>query len=237
MPDITPLFVLGAATALLEVADLVRAINAVTPRYEILGAFDDNAAQHGTSIAGNPVLGGLADAKTNTDGSFVYAISSYKRRLDRIALFDKFGIPRTRFPALIHPAAHVSPSATIGHGCLLWNDVFVNVQTRMGDFCIAYASSSFSPYVRLDDFAMVGGMAFVGASVHLGEGSFVGGNATAVDGIKVAPGGMIAAGSAAYHDIPAGVLVVGNPARPTPDALPVADAITERWIKAEKEPA
>ena len=226
MSSRTPLVVVGAATALLEISDLVAAINAEAPRYEIVGALDDDAALHGATVGGVEVWGPLSLARGLSDVRFVFAISSYRLRLRRIEVLEALGIPREMFETLIHPRADVSRSAVLGHGCAIFGNVFVGTQSRLGDFCIAYNSAFLSPYCELRDFAMVAGLAYIGPKARLGIGAFAGAASSVAPGVSVGTGGMVGLASAAFDDVAPGAVVLGNPAKPI-KSMPVPPNLLE----------
>lgn len=60
-----------------------------------------------------------------------------------------------------------------------------------------------------------------GKPIHIGNDVWIGGGAIVVPGVSVGHGAVIAAGSVVTRDVPAGVLVGGNPAR----ALKVIDQV------------
>jgi len=51
------------------------------------------------------------------------------------------------------------------------------------------------------------------AGVEVGPGAIVGANATILPGVKIGERAFVGAGAVVTHDVPPGVVVVGNPAR------------------------
>ena len=58
-PAPEPLVLAGPGGFGRETAELVRTINAVAPRWDLLGFLDDDQARWGTTVSGVRVLGGL----------------------------------------------------------------------------------------------------------------------------------------------------------------------------------
>ena len=56
--------------------------------------------------------------------------------------------------------------------------------------------------------------ACIGGDVTIGDGVLVGANATILQGLTIGDDAMIGAGATVISDVPAGVTVVGTPARP-----------------------
>lgn len=54
-----------------------------------------------------------------------------------------------------------------------------------------------------------------GSPVAVGENVWIGGGAIVLPGVTIGDNAIIGAGAVVVHDVPPGVTVVGNPARPT----------------------
>ncbi len=126
------------------------------------------------------------------------------------------------------------------YGCEIGDDckigAFVEIQegVRIGRRCKISSHSFLCTGVTLGDDVFVGhGVMFTNdkhprASIdgrpvtdewelretRVGDGASIGSNATILCGIEIGAGAMIGAGAVVTRDVPAGAVVVGNPARP-----------------------
>src|ERR1700733_9665985 len=199
----TRLVILGAATALLEILDIIADINKEAPRFKVIGALDDDAALHGKEVGGVPVLGPLSKAATmEKDISFVFGICAYTRRLLRIKLLESLGLSRDRFVNIVHPDAQISLTASLGRGCIIYKGVVVMAQSRLGDFVYIACNSVVAPACRFDDFAMAAPMVFVGGKSHVGSGAFLGASSSVMEKTRIAPGAMVGLASVPLRYVP-----------------------------------
>jgi serine O-acetyltransferase len=98
---------------------------------------------------------------------------------------------------------HLDPSADIGPRLKIFHFGGIHLRgCKVGEGCVIHQE------VRLEP-AAPGGEGPV-----LGDRVWVGPHARIVGPVRVGDGATIAAGAVVMHDVPAGALVVGNPARP-----------------------
>jgi acetyltransferase-like isoleucine patch superfamily enzyme len=130
--------------------------------------------------------------------------------------------------AEIWPFANILEGASLGKGCVVGSGVFIGRRVQIGD------GTRIHPGAALPDNAIIGAFCFIGANVVLADVAIpnlrdksqeihrpplieddvmLGSNAVILPGVVVHKGAIVGAGAIVTHDVPAGVTVMGNPAR------------------------
>ena len=123
--------------------------------------------------------------------------------------------------------AHVLPGASIGAGCNICDNVFVENDVRIGDNVTIKCGVQVWDGVTLEDDVFVGPNAtftndisprskvypdaFLRTTVE--RGASIGANATILPGITIGRNAMVGAGAVVTRSVPPNAIVVGNPAR------------------------
>ncbi len=181
--------------------------------YQIIGVIDDNMKK-GTDVIGIPVIGG-ADmlSRLVKDGirlavNSVGGIGNPKVRFD---VFQKLAKEGFVCPAIVHPSAHIDPSARLESGVLVLAQSYVSGNAIVGvgtlinnsvvvsHDCVLGICTNLSPGVKIagdviiEDFAQLGMNATVNIGVKVGKECLIGNGAT----IKkdVPPGTHVYAGT------------------------------------------
>lgn len=181
--------------------------------YQIVGIIDDNIPK-GTDVIGSPVLGGsdmlpeLYENGVRLAVNSVGGIGNYKIRLK---VFHQLADAGFVCPAIVHPAAHVDPSAKLEAGVLVLAQSYIsgNAVVGMGSLinnsvvvshdCVLGVCTSLSPGamtagdVIIEDFVQIGMNATINIGVRVGKESLIGNGATVKK--DVPPGKRVYAGS------------------------------------------
>ena len=207
------LLVLGAIGNCIDIAEAVRCGGA--PGLEVAGFLDDDDALAGAVVAGLPVLGGLHLARSlEGAASFVCGIGSPRSYCTRAELIARLDLPDERFARVVHPGAWLSPSARLGAGSVLLGQVNVAAGAALDRHVMVLPGSVIGHDTRIGDGSILAGCCCVSGGVEIGRGCYVGAGAIVRDGVRVGDGALVGMGAVVVRDVPAGAVVLGNPARP-----------------------
>jgi len=115
--------------------------------------------------------------------------------------------------SLIHPAAHLAPSVTVGEGALVGPGVVVGAYTTIGEHVVLGRGSLVGHHTTIGDFATLGPGANVAGNVQVGEDVFIGIGAVIRDHVTVGADAVVAMGAVVVGEVEAGAEVRGLPAR------------------------
>ena len=180
--------------------------------YQIEGIIDDSMKK-GSDVIGSPVLGGaevlpdLYQRGIRTAVNSVGGIGDFQVRLNVFHTLAEAGFT---CPAIVHPTAHVDPSAklapgvlvlaqsyvsgnaTVGMGTLINNSVVVSHDNGIGTCVNLSPGTMLAGDVIIDDFAQLGMNVNVNIGVHIGKYARIANGAT-IKG-DVPQGGRVYAG-------------------------------------------
>lgn len=138
------------------------------------------------------------------------------RRNSAIPMLDM-----TNINARIEPGCFIREHVSIGDNAVIMMGAVINIGVKIGEGTM------------IDMGAVLGGRVEVGKRCHVGAGAvlagvieppsaspvileddvLIGANAVVIEGVHIGKGAVVGAGSIVTSDVPAGAVVVGNPAR------------------------
>lgn len=204
--DRRELLILGSRIFAEEVADLVIQSDALA-----LAGFVENQdrARCDAPLLSRPVHWIDDVAALAATHLAVCAIGTNRRR----AFVEQVAELGFDFATVEHPSAQLSPTATIGCGCVLSAGVIVATQTQIGEQTIVNRGALIGHHTRIGRFVTVSPGANVAGCVTIGDGAYIGMGAIVLDRVSVGAGALVAAGALVTRDVPPRTQVMGVPAR------------------------
>lgn len=114
---------------------------------------------------------------------------------------------------IAHCTAWVAENAAIGEGSQILAGAIVGDEAVLGKACIINTRASVDHENILQDGVEIGPGATLCGLVRMGVASWVGAGATVLPRISIGADAIVGAGAVVTRDVPAGVTVVGVPAR------------------------
>lgn len=118
-----------------------------------------------------------------------------------------------QLPALIDPAAIISPSARVGKGSVVLPGAIINAAAVIGGGAIINTGAIIEHDCILGEAVHVSPNATLCGNVSVERGAWIGAGSTVIPGKRVGQGAVVGAGAVVIRDVPAHATVVGNPAR------------------------
>jgi len=114
---------------------------------------------------------------------------------------------------IVHPAAHVSPTASLGEGCVVAPGAVIGAETVIDAHTLISRGALIGHHCRVGRFVSLMPGVNVGGHTTIGERTTVGMGAVIVNGTAIGADATVAAAALVLRDIPDGTRVQGLPAR------------------------
>jgi sugar O-acyltransferase (sialic acid O-acetyltransferase NeuD family) len=209
----TPLLLLGSGGLARETLELVAAINRLAPTWDVVGVLDDDPARHGTTVGGAAVIGTTDAADDHPDARVIACVASPADPLRRLRLVQRLGLAPERYATLVHPAAVVPDSATLGPGCVLHATTVLTADVALGAHVAVMPAVVMTHDDVVGDGATFGAGALLAGGVEVGRGAYVGSGALVRENVAIGEGAVVGMGAVLTRSLPAGEVWAGVPAR------------------------
>ena len=181
------------------------------PLFTVKGFLDEKADALDGFNRNVSVLGSPFTYQPQENDVFMAALGDPQQRFKYTAtLRDQHHVD---FATVVHPRAHVAAHTQIRHGCIIAPNVGISCDVSIGEFtCIQEYTvighdANIGNWCQINAHCVIAGGARIGHFVTIHPNCVITSNAVIGDGVTVA------AGSVVIGKIPAGITVLGNPAR------------------------
>jgi sugar O-acyltransferase (sialic acid O-acetyltransferase NeuD family) len=118
------------------------------------------------------------------------------------------------FATLIHPSVTFDrETVSVGEGTVICVGATLTVDITIGRHVLLNYNSTIGHDCRINDFATVSPGANLSGYTHVGRCAYIGAGAVTVENHTIGDGAVVGAGAVVTRDVPAGVTVVGIPAK------------------------
>jgi len=182
----------------------------------IVAVFDNDPAAL-SPFEGVPLFHGLAGfegwLRTHPSSTF-QGLAAIGRGVDRVEVHELFASRGVLLARAIHRTAFVAGDAVIGPGAQILAHASVCTRVIVGDSALVNTAAIVDHECVLGRGAHVGPGAVLAGGVTLEDYAFVGAGAVVLPRIRIGSNSTVGAGAIVTKDVPPGLVVVGNPARP-----------------------
>lgn len=199
----------GHAKVVIEIIRLCK-------RYEIVGLVDKNVDKIGKEVASVKVLGDdslLPELLQKGIRKCFMGIGSVTDSTLRARLYDQVIDQGFEMITAIHPSSSVSSHAQLGFGPTIMAMAVVNPGSKIGNNVIINTAAVIEHDCLIGDHVHIASNACLSGGVSVGERTFIGAGAVVRQGISIAANSIVGAGAVVVEDVPAGVTVLGVPAK------------------------
>lgn len=209
----TSLLLIGSGGFARETAEAVRAANDAGATWNLLGFLDDDPARHGTTVVGLPVLGSIEEVQDYPDVKCVLCTGRADNYVSRRRIAERIQLDDERYATVIHPAANVGSTCSVGAGSVLLAHVALTADVVVGRHVAVMPQVVLTHDSRVEDWATLGSGVRVGGGCRIAQGAYVGAAAVLREGLTVGERAMVGMGAVVTHDVPAERLWYGAPAK------------------------
>jgi sugar O-acyltransferase (sialic acid O-acetyltransferase NeuD family) len=182
--------------------------------WELVGVLDDDPGKRGTRVLGVEVIGTSAAVHDHPEARVIATVASPADPLRRLGLVARLNLPLERYATLVHPAAVVPASASVGPGTVLHAGTVLTADVEIGAHVAIMPAVVLTHDDVVHEGVTFGAGARVAGGVTIERGAYIGSGALLRERIRIGEGAIVGMGAVVTRSVPAGEVWAGTPARP-----------------------
>ena len=196
-----------------EVADVISAINAQAPTFDLVGFVDDDPSSEDIERIARldlPLLGTVAGALAGPARQYALGIGSgpVRRLLDR-----RFEAAGWAAPVLVHPQASIGADVDLGPGTILCAGARLTTNIHLGRHVHVNLNSTIGHDTSLLDYVTVNPLVAVSGGVTIGEATMLGTHCAVLQNVEIGRDSVVGGSALVIRDVGDKAIVKGVPAR------------------------
>ena len=195
-----------------ELFVLARQINAVGKRWSDLVFVDDDLGKRDNTAKPRVVL--FDEAKAEFSPDQIEMCIAVGEPSIRAKLYDRIRDAGYKPAMLIHPQVHIPKDTSVGLGTIICSGCFVSCGVGLSDNILLQPGASVGHDCRIGSHSVISTFVSLGGKCIIGARTFIGMSVPVKEGTTIGDDVIIGMGSVVLRDIEAGVVALGNPARP-----------------------
>lgn len=152
----------------------------------------------------------------------VFSLITPKRRREAVDWAQARGF--AEFPPMVDPLAHLSPSAYVEKGVSIGAATTIGAAVELDRFVLVNRQASIGHHTVLEEFVTVGPGVSIASHCRIAKGVMIGTGAVLAPSVEIGENATIGAGAVVLRSVPAGVTMIGNPARIAKGDIEQSDA-------------
>jgi len=181
------------------------------PLFRVKGFLDSrtnvlDATPRSVAIVGDPLTW-----QPQHDEVFMAALGDPQGRFKYTAALRE--VHNVDFATVVHPRANVSRHARIERGCIIAPNVGISVDTHIDEFSCIQEYTVIGHDARIGKWCQVNSHCTIAGGAVIGDFVTVHPNCVITSRAVIGAGAIVGPGSVVMGRIPAGITVLGNPAR------------------------
>jgi sugar O-acyltransferase (sialic acid O-acetyltransferase NeuD family) len=209
--------IVGAGGFAREVAWLIkdigreRAMLHTTEPLSVAGFLVSDPSQRGNKDS--EALGDFSWLKQNRIDGLAMGIGNPTVRL-KLAAELQAEFPDLKWPALIHPSVtYDSSSCTFAEGVIICAGNILTVNVRVERFAMINLSCTVGHETSIGEGTVINPLCAISGGVKIGKRCLIGTHSAILQDLCIGDGAVVASGAMVHRSVPAGVTVMGVPAK------------------------